>query len=273
MDVPIMVSTISAADAVSRVSKRVLCETRPTKAVASVHCRAGDTFESSRAIHADQRLRLTVILFRTLWALLLGSLAFAQTNPAASDDPDRMYHELAARLQSGDLSIDFRALRLACSSARDCEVRGNLEDLGAQADALRREDWAAARQVCEKLLSRGYADIEAHATLAAVYVKLGDQRLADFHLAVVAGLMRSIRATSGDTKETAIEVISRREIFAVMASLGLPYFGSNVSSRTITDGAHQYTVMEARDPKTNQGRALYFNLDKVSFTKDVPNRP
>jgi hypothetical protein len=230
-------------------------------------------FESSRAVHADQRLRLSVILFGALWALLLGSLAFAQTKPAGSDDPDRVYHELAARLQSGDLSIDFRALRLACSGARDCEVRGNLEDLGAKADALRREDWATARQVCEKLLSRGYADIETHADLAGVCAKLGDQTLADFQLMVVAGLMRSIRANSGDTKETAIEVISRREIYAVMASLGLPYFGSNVSSRTFADGAHQYTVMEARDPKTNQGRVLYFNLDKVKFTKDVTNRP
>jgi hypothetical protein len=215
-----------------------------------------------------------MLRFLAISALFPGPAAFAyQSMPSGPDDPDKVYHELAARLQKGDLSIDFRAPRLACSAARDCEVRGNVTDLRAITDAERRGDWATAQQICEKLLSRGYADIETHADLAAVYAKLGDQKLANFHLAVTAGLMSSMRANPGDTKETAIEVISHREIYAVMASLGLPYVGSEVASRTINDGAHQYIVMQHLDPKTDQIREVYFNLDHVNATKDVTNRP
>lgn len=76
--------------------------------------------------------------------LLLPSLLFCQA-PVKPEGPDSIYRELAAKLRNGDLSIDFQALRFACSAANECEVRGNVIDLSAVNEATKRKDWATAR--------------------------------------------------------------------------------------------------------------------------------
>lgn len=211
--------------------------------------------------------------------LLFGVLLVApvtsaqQTIQASKNDADRKYQELAARLQAGDLSIDFRALRFACSAAQDCEVRGNVTELAARDKAEQQGDLKTAIQIDEKLLERGYADMETHADLVGLYKMLGDQKQSQFHMAIVYGLMRSIRAGDGATKDTAFEVISTREVWMTMVSMGLPYMASDAASRRFTDNGHGYVVMSARDPKTDQMKEVFFNYDHVNLAKDVPNRP
>lgn len=203
---------------------------------------------------------------------------FSQTTQIAKDDtgkedPDDVYQKLSARLREGDLSIDFRALRFACSASRNCEVRANLTDHSAESAAQLRGDLDTARQLAEKILTRGYADVETHASLVGIYAKLGDQKRSNFHLAVVLGFLRSIRASAGENQQAALEVISNREISSTMASMGLPYMGSGVTSQQFKSNGHQYTVMKALDPKTKQLKRVYFNLDHVNAAKDVTNRP
>lgn len=142
----------------------------------------------------------------TACLLLLSGIVSGQQvqNP---DDPDSVYRELSAKLRKGDLSVDFQALRFACSAARDCEVRGNVTDLAAEAEASKRKDWATARKICEKLLDRGYADVEIHADLTGIFNELDDLKSMRFHRDIVVGLLGSIRKKKGDSKESAMEVI------------------------------------------------------------------
>jgi len=218
-----------------------------------------------------RRILLSCLLLNA--AVMFSQVAQIAKEDTGSEDADSVYHKLTARLRGGDLSIDFRALRFACSAARNCEVRGNVNDLSAESAAIKRGDFDTARQLAEKILTRGYADAETHANLAGIYAKLGEQKRSEFHQAVVRGLLRSIRASDGGTMSTALEVISLREIWSTMVSMGLPYQGSSVASQRIQDGGHRYELMQALDPKTNQLKQVYFNLDHVNAAKDVTDRP
>jgi hypothetical protein len=204
--------------------------------------------------------------------LLLPSLLVCQT-AAKPEDPDTVYRELSRRLRNGDLSIDFRALRFACSAARECEVRANVTDLAAMTEALKKKDWATARQICEKTLSRGYADVEIHANLTGIFNELDDLKSMRFHRDITAGLLGSIRKKKGDSKETAMEVVSHREIFSVLASMQLPSFGPSVGWSSFPENGHNYELYEIVDPSTKQKTQVYFNVDHVNKLKDVTNRP
>jgi len=204
--------------------------------------------------------------------LLLPRLLSCQT-PVKPRDPDSIYRELAAKLRNGDLSVDFQALRFACSAAKECEVRGSVTDLAAEAEAAKRKDWATARQICEKILGRGYADVEIHADLTAIFNELDDLKSMRFHRDIVAGLLGSIRNKKGDSKETAMEVISHREIYSVLASMQLPYFGPSVGWSSFPENGHNYELYEIVEPNTKQKTQVYFNVDHVNKSKDVTNRP
>ena len=208
----------------------------------------------------------------TGYLLLLSGIVSCQqlSNP---DDPDSVYRELSSKLRNGDMSIDFRALRFACSAARECEVRGNATDLAAEAEATKRKDWGTARQICDKLLDRGYADVEIHANLTAIFNELSDLQSMRFHRDIVVGLLGSIRKKKGDSKETAMEVISHREIYSVLASMQLPYFGPSVDRSSFRDNGHNYESYEIVDPVSKTKTRVYFNVDHVNKQKDVTNRP
>jgi hypothetical protein len=204
--------------------------------------------------------------------LLLPSLLLCQT-AAKPQDPDTVYRELSAKLRNGDVSIDFQALRFACSAARECEVRANVTDLTAVTEATTRKDWATARQVCERILSRGYADVEIHADLTGILNELDDLKSMRFHRAIVVGLLGSIRSKKGDSKETAMQVISHREIYSVLASMRLPSFGPSLGWSSFPENGHNYELYEIVDPITKAKTQVYFNVDHVNKQKDVTNRP
>jgi hypothetical protein len=208
----------------------------------------------------------------TGYLLLFSGIVCCQQVPTP-DDPDSVYRDLAAKLRKGDMSIDFQALRFACSAAQQCEVRGNVTDLASEAEASKLKDWTTARQICEKLLDRGYADVEIHANLTAIFNELNDLKSMRFHRDIVAGLLGSIRKKKGDSKETAMEVISHREIYSVLASMQLPYSGPSVGWSSFNDNGHNYESYEIADPISKTKTRVYFNVDHVNKQKDVTNRP
>jgi hypothetical protein len=182
---------------------------------------------------------------------------------------DVEYRNLVDRVKSGDLSIDFRQLRLACLKSSLCEPRGTKADLGAMSEAEEKHHVLEEIQIGNKLLDKGYANVEVHATLAAAYQQIGDTPKAKLHLDVVTALLRSIlRSGDGNTKETAFEVICDREEYVTLVALGLPYLGSGATSfKAIRDGGHSYERWEVVSPKTGEKRVVFFNVDNFSATK------
>jgi hypothetical protein len=118
-------------------------------------------------------------------------------------------------------------------------------------------------EIAERIISRGFVNIEAHATCVNAYVEMHDALKAKFHLDVSTALLRSIlNSGDGKTKERAYEVICDREEYDTLASLGLPYYGSEVSAfASIEDGGHRYDRWEIRSPQTGENVVVFFNTD------------
>lgn len=186
----------------------------------------------------------------------------------AAEEDDILYRTLVRRVEGGDFSVDFRALRLACIKSRECEPRGTKADFVAMNRAVNDHDARRVIEAAEHLISLGFVDIEAHATSVAAYGEIHDPVKAKFHMDVTTALLRSIQASGdGRNKETAYEVICDREEYVILSSLGLPYFGSGIAFTTIADGGHHYDKWEIRDPKTGQNVVVFFNNDAFSSAK------
>jgi len=141
--------------------------------------------------------------------------------------------------------------------------------------AVKEHQRSRAIELAEHLLDQGFVDWDAHMDCFGIYTELGDTAKATFHLQAAIALVASIMRTGdGKTKETAFEVISDREEYYALTSLGLPYLGPDVSSQSeVMDGAHHYDRWSVRDPKRNEVVEVFFNTDQFSQTKSrVGNR-
>ena len=223
-----------------------------------------------RVLFADSQIgRLTTMSpsgavrwFRVLYIVL--ALCLPPSSVVGAEDDDITYQTLVQRVKGGDSTVDFRALRLACMKSSQCEPRGSKSDLAA----MLTDDVPTVVTVAERLIDKGFVNVEAHATAAGAYAKLNKRREADTHFAITLALMRSIMATrDGKTKESAYEVICDREEYSVLNALGLPFFAPAASMAPVKDGPHSYERWEVQSPKTGQTVVVFFNIDAFSPNK------
>jgi len=212
------------------------------------------------------RIRAIVRCLLTLFVVLaLGQAPF----PAiGAEQDDAIYRALVQRVEGGDFAFDFRSLRLSCVRSSLCEARGTKAELGALNRASERDAFGEVIEIAEQIIARGFVNIEAHATCVKAYAELHDSVKAKFHLDVTSALMHSIlNSGDGKTKESAFEVISDREEYYTLTSLGLPYSGSDISTFSVEEGGHHYDRVEIRHPKTGEMVVVFFNTDAFSPTK------
>lgn len=195
-------------------------------------------------------------------------------NPANSPVLDGLdgtdYQTLVRRVEAGDLTVDFRALRLACMKSTQCEPRATKADLAAINRAEGDHQVARVVEIAERLIRQGFVNIEAHADCVKAYDAIHDAAKSKFHKDVTAALLRSILFSGdGKTMETAFEVISDREEYSTLAAKGLPYLGSGVSLSAVEEGGHRYDRWEILDPKTGTTIVVFFNTDAFSSKSRV----
>jgi hypothetical protein len=175
------------------------------------------------------------------------------------------YQTLVRRVEAGDFTVDFRALRLACMKSTQCEPTATKAALGAINRAESDHDFARVVEITERLVRQGFVNLEAHADSVKAYEAIQDSARSKFHLDVTGGLLRSILFSGdGKSKETAFEVISDREEILTLAAKHLPYSGSGVSTSAIEENSHRYDRWEILDPKTGKTVVLFFNTDAFS---------
>jgi hypothetical protein len=210
-------------------------------------------------------------------AVVASIYCLSQSAAIGAPDDDAAYHALVQRVKAGDMTVDFRELRLDCIKASDCNPRGMKTDLAAMSLARQSGVLGTAVETAEKIVQDGFVNIDAHVALAEVYAALNEPAKAKFHFDVAIALTHSIFISGdGKTKETAFEVICDREEYFVMTALGLPYLGySNLVVR-FEDGPHKYekrqvkdpnTLKQIRDPKTGKDVVVFFNIDAFSRTR------
>ncbi len=198
----------------------------------------------------------------------------AALHAANPGQDDATYREFVKRVQAGDFTVDFRALRLACMKSAQCQPRATKADLMELNRAEAANDLHRVVEIAERLIQEGFVNLDAHATCSEVHERLNEPRKAQFHLNVTNALIRSILDRSdGKTKQSAFEVISDREEYAVMVSLGLPYIASpGASARTLVDGSHHYDEWVVPNPKTGKSETVFFNTDAFSAKSIAANR-
>lgn len=175
---------------------------------------------------------------RVIGLALVGLCAMAIHAYAAGQD-EKIYEDLVLRAKAGDLTIDWRVLRLTCMRVQACQPRGSKADLALLGKKTPLED---NLRVALKLIDEGFPNIEAHASASGIYRALGNMEKAQAEYAITLSLMRSIvDGHDGKTKETAYEVITGREEYFVLTALKLPYYGPGVTSSLVLDGAHKFS--------------------------------
>lgn len=203
--------------------------------------------------------RSTVLSITALAAFLVARPVFA------SEDEDAVYRNLVQRVQSGDFTVDFRALRMACMKSTLCEPRGSRADLASMNRAESAHDYARVIKIGERLIDQGFVNIEVHATLVKIYQDMQEPEKSKFHLDVTTALLRSILGSGdGKTTETAYQVICDREEYDTLTSLGLRYFGPMVSQTAVRENGHAYDRFEITNSVDGRSRFIFFNVDAFS---------
>lgn len=198
------------------------------------------------------RLSLSLVL------LVLAMVAFSQ-GPRNGTSDQGSYEIIALKLKAGDTKIDFRALRVAYADSKEALAAGSSHlTRRAMNTALLNRQFDETIRIGLDILKNVYISPDTHAALSRAYSEIGDRQKAEFHKTVYLGLVNSIIA-SGDGKspETAYNVVTTEEEYAVMRALGLSVWSQEI----VWHGGRWYETLSATNTKTNQTVKIWFNID------------
>jgi len=195
---------------------------------------------------------------RLLWklaiVLLCTALAHAKDNPAAT----ARYEKALQQLKSGDLKIDFKALRVDCAASKyECEA--DPDDIKLLSSRLNDKKFDQALKKVNQLLEKAFVDPELHYIAFVANSESGNKEKAEFHKAVIRGLLDSIQESKhGQSEEDAFVVINVREEYTFLRFSHMQVTKQSLSHK---DG-HTYDIMVCQD-MSNKGRevTVYFNID------------
>lgn len=200
----------------------------------------------------------TKLLLIVAITVLCLTTAFGQKS-GSKDNDETAYRDILSKVKGGDVSIDFKAFRVAFTKTKAYSPYGGQDDAVKLAfAALDKKDNKAVVKNAEKALEESFVDMDAHVAASLGYKGLGNEDKAEFHKKVYLGLMNSIlNSGDGKTGATAYVVINTHEEYIVLRALGLTPGSQSLQHK---DG-HSFDVLDATDPKTKQSAKVYFNID------------
>ncbi len=174
-------------------------------------------------------------------------------------DAQKRYKELSERAKKGDQTVDFRAMRLAFFETPEYNPLTGMIDNRALNAALGQGDYAGAVKTAEAVLEKNFVDLNAHMVAYIAHRETKNEEKAKYHRDIAEGLLNSIKATGdGKSPETAFEVISISEEYAMFRALGV----RAIKQSLVQEKGHSYDAVVVVDPRTNQQTTYYFNVDK-----------
>ena len=195
------------------------------------------------------------VLLIALLTLCCGLSAYGLDDPKVAH---AKYDELAARVRSGDTTVDWQALRLAAEVgdvAGDYDLRdANQRGIKAFNDG-KFED---SLKIANEMLGHNIGDGDGH-FLAMISLKhLGRQADSDKEHAMLDAFFQSImKSGDGKSAKTAWFTVNVHEEYLVIRLL----LGLNLKSQALShlDG-HDYDVMKVTDDSGKES-TLWFNTD------------
>ena len=145
---------------------------------------------------------------RLLWklaiVLLCTTLAHGKDNSAATAS----YEKALQQLKSGDLKIDFKALRVNCAASK-YECQADPDDIKVLSSLLNDKKFDQALKNVNKSLEKVFVDADLHYIAFIANSESGNNEKAEFHKAVIRGLLDSIQDNKrGQSEEDAFVVIN-----------------------------------------------------------------
>ena len=195
---------------------------------------------------------------RLLWnlaiVLLCTALANGKDNPAATAS----YEKGLQQLKSGDLKIDFKALRVNCAASKyECEA--DPDEMKLLFSLLNQKKFDQALANVNRLLEKIFVDAELHYAAFVANSESGNKQQAEFHKAVLQGLLNSIQENKhGQSEEDAFVVINVHEEYTF-----LRFSNMQVTKQSLVHkGGHSYDVLVCKD-MSHKGSEVtaYFNVD------------
>lgn len=195
---------------------------------------------------------------RLLWKLAILLLCTPFTNGKDNPAATARYENALQQLKSGDLKIDFKALRLDCAASK-YECQADSDDIKLLSSLVNDKKFAQALKKVNQVLEKVFVDAELHYLAFIANSESGNKEKAEFHKAVIRGLLDSIQENKhGQSEEDAFVVINVHEEYTF---LRFSHMQVTKQSLSHNDG-HTYDVMVCQD-MSNKGRevTVYFNVD------------
>ena len=186
--------------------------------------------------------------------LLCTAFAQGKDNPTATAN----YEKALQQLKSGDLKTDFKALRLNCAASKyTCEA--DSDNIKLLFSLLNDKKFDEVLKKVNQSLEKVFVDAELHYIAFIANSESGNKEKAEFHKAVIRGLLDSIQENKrGRSEEDAFVVINVHEEYTFLRFSNMQVTKQSLSHK---DG-HSYDIIVCNDMK-DKGREVtaYFNID------------
>lgn len=199
-------------------------------------------------------VRTRSLLWKVAIVLLCTIFAGAKDNPAATAN----YEKALQQLKSGDLITDFKTLRLDCAASK-YECQANPDEIKLLFSLVNDKKFDQALKKVNQILEKVFVDAELHYIAFVANSESGNKEKAEFHKAVIRGLLDSIQENKhGHSEEDAFVVINVHEEYTFLRFSNMQVTKQSLSHK---DG-HTYDIMVCKD-MSNEGREVtaYFNVD------------
>lgn len=196
---------------------------------------------------------------RLLWeiviVLLCTAVVYGKDNPEATAN----YEKTLQQLKSGDVQIDFKSLRLNCAASKyECEA--DQDEMKSLFSLLDGKKFDQALKKANAALEKVYVDAELHYIAFIANTESGNKEKAEFHKAIIHGILDSIQDNKhGRSEDDAFVVINVHEEYTFLRFSRMQVTSQSLSEK---DG-HSYDVMVCKDISSDAGREVtaYFNID------------
>jgi hypothetical protein len=200
-------------------------------------------------------MKITRALLIALSVLCFGLTAYALDDPKVAR---AKYEELAAKVRSGDMTVNWQALRLAAEVGG---VEGNydLQDANERGiKAFNDGDFTGSLKIANEMLKHNIANGDGHFLAMASLKHLGRQADSDKERAMLDAFFASIMDSGdGKTAKTAWFTVNVHEEYLVIRLL----LGMNLKSQSLSHkNGHSYDEMTVTDGSGKES-TLWFNTD------------
>jgi hypothetical protein len=199
-------------------------------------------------------VKIRKLLWKLAIVLLCTPLAHGKDNPAATAS----YEKALQQLKSGNLKIDFKAFRIDCAASK-YECQADPDDIKLLSPLLNNKKFDQALKKVDQLLEKVFVDAELHYIAFIANSESGNKEKAEFHKAVIRGLLDSVQENKhGQSEDDAFVVINVHEEYTFLRFSHMQVTKQSLGHK----GGHTYDIMVCQDTSDN-GRevTVYFNAD------------